>query len=69
MRKTNKKAPSLRRAFGASWRTISRDLFDRYHPERHYMRGPGPMWQEKNGQTSAPQGHEFPASTMTAMHA
>jgi hypothetical protein len=19
-----------------------------YHPERHYMRGPGPKWREKN---------------------
>ena len=23
-------------------------LFDRYHPERHYMRGPGPKWREKH---------------------
>jgi len=21
----------------------------RYHPERHYMRGPGPKWREKHG--------------------
>jgi hypothetical protein len=21
----------------------------RYHPERHYMRGPGPKWFEKHG--------------------
>ena len=21
----------------------------RYHPERHYMRGPGPKWLEKHG--------------------
>jgi hypothetical protein len=20
-----------------------------YHPERHYMRGPGPKWREKRG--------------------
>jgi hypothetical protein len=20
-----------------------------YHPERHYMRGPGPKWREKHG--------------------
>jgi hypothetical protein len=24
-------------------------LFDDYHPERHYMRGPGPKWLEKQG--------------------
>ena len=24
-------------------------LFERYHPELHYMRGPGPKWLEKHG--------------------
>jgi hypothetical protein len=28
-------------------------LFDPYRPERHYMRGPGPRWHAKHGQTSA----------------
>ena len=23
-------------------------LFDGYHPERHYMRGPGPAWHAKH---------------------
>jgi hypothetical protein len=23
-------------------------MFDGYHPERHYMRGPGPAWRIKN---------------------
>jgi hypothetical protein len=23
-------------------------MFDAYHPERHYMRGPGPAWHAKN---------------------
>jgi hypothetical protein len=23
-------------------------IFDRYRPERHYMRGPGPKWREKH---------------------
>ena len=23
-------------------------MFDGYHPERHYMRGPGPAWHIKN---------------------
>jgi len=22
--------------------------FDSYHPERHYMRGPGPRWRAKH---------------------
>jgi hypothetical protein len=25
-----------------------KDLFDPYHPELHYMRGPGPKWREKH---------------------
>ena len=25
-------------------------LFDSYHPELHYMRGPGPKWREKHGE-------------------
>ena len=24
------------------------DCFGVYHPERHYMRGPGPKWREKH---------------------
>jgi hypothetical protein len=23
-------------------------MFDSYHPERHYMRGPGPAWRAKH---------------------
>jgi hypothetical protein len=30
-----------------------RRLFDPYHPERHYMRGPGPKCREKNQTRSA----------------
>lgn len=26
---------------------LRRDLFSRYHPERHYMRGPGPACRAK----------------------
>lgn len=29
-------------------RTLRRDLFSTYRPERHYMRGPGPKWREKH---------------------
>ena len=24
-------------------------MFDRYWPELHYMRGPGPKWRERHG--------------------
>jgi len=30
------------------WRDLTRDLFDSYRPELHYMRGPGPRWREKH---------------------
>jgi hypothetical protein len=69
MGKSNKNAPSLGRAFAATWRAISHSLFDSYHPEQHYMRGPGPKWREKHGQTPAPQGCEMTAQAMTQAHA
>lgn len=30
-------------------RKITPALLHRYHPERHYMRGPGPRWHAKHG--------------------
>jgi hypothetical protein len=27
---------------------LRRDLTTDYHPERHYMRGPGPAWRAKH---------------------
>jgi hypothetical protein len=33
----------------ALWREFVKELFDPYHPEQHYMRGPGPKWREKQG--------------------
>jgi hypothetical protein len=35
---------SLVRFLGPSWDGPVR----RYHPEEHYMRGPGPKWREKH---------------------
>ncbi len=32
-----------------SWWRLTQALSDPYHPERHYMRGPGPKWREKHG--------------------
>jgi hypothetical protein len=37
-------------------RTLMKDLFDPYRPERHYMRGPGPKWHEKHAARRAPMG-------------
>ena len=37
-------------------RRLDRNLFDSYHPELHYMRGPGPKWREKHGQALAEAG-------------
>ena len=35
-------------------RRLTLGLFDSYRPELHYMRGPGPKWQEKHGRPPAP---------------
>jgi hypothetical protein len=34
--------------FVESWRTLKRGLLDRYRPELHYMRDPGPKSREKH---------------------
>jgi hypothetical protein len=31
------------------WQRRIAHLRDRYRPELHYMRGPGPKWREKHG--------------------
>ena len=33
----------------AFWRAFLKAAFDPYHPERHYMRGPGPACAAKRG--------------------
>jgi hypothetical protein len=40
--------PNFRKDTLALCRSLFRDLFDLYRPERHYMRGPGPKWHEKH---------------------
>ncbi len=42
---------SLGRALAALWHEMSRELTRPYRPERHYMRGPGPAFRAKFGQT------------------
>ena len=34
------------------WRRLTSSSFDPYRPGLHYMRGPGPKWREKHGQTA-----------------
>jgi hypothetical protein len=51
MPNSSTRAPNVRRAIIAIWRTLTRDLSDPYRPELHYMRGPGPKWRAKHGQT------------------
>lgn len=36
-------------AIAGFWREFLRAAFNPYHPEQHYMRGPGPAWREKHG--------------------
>jgi len=44
----SKRAPSIGKAVADLWLTLTSQLFDSYHPERHYMRGPGPKWRAKH---------------------
>jgi hypothetical protein len=46
----SRKNPTIGKAVADLWRTVTTDLFDTYHPERHYMRGPGPKWHAKHRQ-------------------
>jgi hypothetical protein len=36
-------------AFSGYLRSLHAQLFSGYHPELHYMRGPGPKWRAKYG--------------------
>jgi hypothetical protein len=38
----------LGRAVANTVATLKRRLSDRYRPELHYMRGPGPKWHERH---------------------
>ena len=48
----NRKNPTIGKAVADLWRTVTTDLFDTYHPEQHYMRGPGPKWRAKHASHS-----------------
>ena len=32
----------------ATWTILRNRIFTTYHPEQHYLRGPGPKWREKH---------------------
>jgi hypothetical protein len=59
-------ALSFRRTLVAMWRTFTKDFSNPYRPELHYMRGPGPKWREKHGQTAAADMSLGPLSEITA---
>jgi hypothetical protein len=48
--------PRLCATVAETWRTVKNDLFDRYRPERHYMRGPGPKFRAKHAKAQWPSG-------------
>ena len=60
--KTNKQGPWLAATLAVLWRTFCRDASERYRPELHYMRGPGPKWRAKRGVTDL--GTHAPTSTL-----
>ena len=43
----NTSGPRLSRTVLEICHVMAHDLFGRYHPELHYMRGPGPKCREK----------------------
>jgi hypothetical protein len=41
-----------RAAVTNAWRTATAEQADKYQPEAHYMRGPGPKWRAKQARVS-----------------
>jgi hypothetical protein len=44
---------NLFRMLAQRWHRHGARLSDRYRPDRHYMRGPGPKWREKHGMSAS----------------
>jgi hypothetical protein len=42
------RTPAWPGELGRLWQRLRGYCFDRYRPERHYMRGPGPRWHQKH---------------------
>jgi hypothetical protein len=36
-----------------AWRALTRSARERYHPEKHYMRGPGPKYHAQHIERNA----------------
>jgi hypothetical protein len=43
----------MKRALVSTLHRLTDFMFDRYRPERHYMRGPGPKWHAVHHQAEA----------------
>jgi hypothetical protein len=41
-----------RAAVANAWRAATAEPADKYRPEAHYMRGPGPKWHAKHARVS-----------------
>ena len=52
---------ALTAPLAAVWRRFVAILGRKYRPEHHYMRGPGPKWQERHSAKSAHSTIEDPA--------
>lgn len=49
MGRVGRQVPTTERHSGvAEFVRLVRSMVDSYHPERHYMRGPGPKWHAKH---------------------
>ena len=46
----NRKNPTIGKAVAEVWLGVTSQLFDSYHPDRHYMRDTGPKWHAKHAQ-------------------
>lgn len=66
MAKGANKTPTFRTTMVDLWHTVTSDLFNTYHPERHYMRGPGPKWREKHAHVSHTGDVSFGSMTQAA---
>jgi hypothetical protein len=44
----SRSAASVPKVARPHWWRLTGALSDPYHPELHYMRGPGPKWREKH---------------------
>ena len=52
--RSHNRRPLYSAAMSELIRTL-KSLVDGYHPERHYMRGPGPKWHAKHDRPTAPE--------------